>query len=50
MEEKVIKIVIVGEDGRVTLPSEIRRVLKIEVGDKVLWTLEGNSRAFIEKV
>jgi len=40
MSGKSIKIVVVGEDGRVTLPIEIRRALKIKIGDRVIWTLE----------
>jgi len=47
--DKPIKIVVVGEDGRVTLPREIRKVLRIEVGEKVLWTLE-EDRAYLKKV
>jgi bifunctional DNA-binding transcriptional regulator/antitoxin component of YhaV-PrlF toxin-antitoxin module len=46
---KPIKIVVLGEDGRVTLPREIRKALKIEVGEKVLWTLE-EDRAYLKKV
>lgn len=48
MSGKPIKIVVVGEDGRVTLPSEIRKALKIDVGDKVLWLLESD-RACLKK-
>jgi AbrB family looped-hinge helix DNA binding protein len=45
----MIDIMVVGRDGRVTIPSEIRKALKIAEGDKVIWIL-GGDRAYIKKV
>jgi AbrB family looped-hinge helix DNA binding protein len=45
----MVDILVVGKDGRVTIPSEIREELRITEEDKVIWVLEGE-RAYINKV
>jgi len=50
-DAEIIDIVIIGEDGRVTIPSKIRETLKLTKGSRVMWTLEKKEeRAFIKKV
>jgi AbrB family looped-hinge helix DNA binding protein len=36
--------------GRVTIPRDIRRALRIHPGDKILFDLEGGNRAVVRKV
>lgn len=46
---EVVDIAVVGEDGRVTIPKSIRKVLKISKGDRVIWSLE-EEKACMKKV
>ena len=48
-DDEIIDIVVVGEDGRITVPSKIREELKLAKGDRVIWTL-GQDRACVKKV
>lgn len=40
----------VHENGRVVIPADIRRLLDIEEGDEVLFSLEGDDRIVLRKV
>lgn len=50
-DEEIIDIVVVGEDGRITVPSKIRQKMKLAKGSRVMWMLENKEeKASIRKV
>jgi len=48
-DDEIIDIVVVGEDGRITIPYRIREELKLTKGSRVIWTL-GQGRACVKKI
>jgi len=49
-DKTVINITKVHSNGRVQIPIEIRKELKLSDGDKVYWFQDSQDRVFIEKL
>lgn len=48
-DSRIIDVMVVGEDGRVTIPHKIREELGLTKGDRVMWILE-NGRPYLKKI